>query len=94
MLRPLQHSLARALLDDAPGVHHGHMVGDVLDDADVVGDEEVGQAELALQLFEQVEDLRLHAHIQRRGRLVADDQLGLHGQRAANADARRYIERA
>ena len=37
---------ARALLDELPGLHHGHMVGGVLDDADVVGDEEVGQAEV------------------------------------------------
>ena len=61
MLRPLQHGLARARLDDAPGLHHRHLVGDALDDADVVGDEQVGQAEFALQLLGQVEDLRLDA---------------------------------
>ena len=87
MLWPLQNSLADALLDDAPGLHHRHMVGDVLDDADVVGDEKVGQAELALQLFEQIEDLRLHADVQGRGRLVADDQLRLHRQRAGDGSA-------
>jgi hypothetical protein len=40
-----------------------------------------------LQFFEQVQDLRLHADVQRRGRLVADDQLGLHRQCAGNGDA-------
>jgi len=70
-----------------PGLHHGHAVGDVLDDADVVGDEQVGQAELALQLFEQIQDLRLHADVERRRGLVADDQLGLHRQRPRDRDA-------
>ena len=65
---------------------HRHAVGDVLDDADVVGDEEVGQSEFALQGLEPVQDLRLHADIQRRGRLVADDHLGLHRQRAGDGD--------
>jgi hypothetical protein len=36
VLRRAQHLPARPLLDDAPGAHHCHLVGDVLDDADVV----------------------------------------------------------
>ena len=87
MLRPLQHCLAGALLADAAGMHHRHAVGDVLDNADVVGDEEVGHAEFALQLFEQVNDLPLHADVQCRRRLVADDRFGLHRQRAGDGDA-------
>ena len=50
------------------------MVGDVLDDADVVRDEQVAHAQLALQLAQQIQDLRLHRDIQRRGRLVTNDQ--------------------
>ena len=60
---------------------------DVLDDAEIVRDEEVGQAELALQVAEQVEDLRLHRDVERRDRLVADDDLGLERERAGDADA-------
>ena len=36
-----QHRSAAALLLDAPALHHRHAVGDVLDHADVVRDEEV-----------------------------------------------------
>ena len=36
-------------LDDAAEVHHRHPVGDVLDDAEVVGHDEVGEVELVLQ---------------------------------------------
>ena len=42
---------------------------------EVVGDEQVGEAELLLQVFEQVDDLRLDRDVERRDRLVADDQL-------------------
>ena len=35
-----------------------------------------------LKIFEQVDDLRLDRDVERRHRLVADDQLGLQGERA------------
>ncbi len=50
-------------------------VRDVADDVQVVRDEDVGEAEVALQVLEQVEDLRLHRDVERRDGLVADDQL-------------------
>ena len=42
---------------------------------------------MLLQVFEQVDHLRLDRHVERRHRLVADDQLGAHRQRAGDADA-------
>ena len=56
-------------------------------DREVVGDEEVGQAELLLQLLQQVDDLRLDRHVERRHRLVADDEVRLDRERAGDADA-------
>ena len=56
-------------------------------DRQVVGDEQVGQAELLLQILEQVDDLRLDRNVERRDRLVADDQLRRHRERASDADA-------
>ena len=53
----------------------------------IVGDEQVGEAELLLQVLQQVDHLRLDRHVERRHRLVADDQLGLDGERAGDADA-------
>ena len=87
MHRPQQHIGAAALLDDAAFAHHRHAVGDVFDHGDVVGDEQQAQAQLTLQFAQQVEDLRLHADVQRRGWLVAVDQLRLHRQRAGDGDA-------
>ena len=59
----------------------------MLDDREVVGDEQVGQAELALQVVEQVQDLALDRHVERRDGLVADDEVGVDRERPGDADA-------
>ena len=48
-------------------------VGDLADDAEVVGDEDQAHAGLALEVGEQVHDLRLHGDVERGGRLVGDE---------------------
>ena len=57
------------------------------DHGEVVRDHEVGQAELVLEVLEQVDDLCLDGHVQGAHRLVRDDQVGLHRQGPGNADA-------
>ncbi len=53
----------------------------------VVCDEQVRQVELRLQILEQVDDLGLDRHVERRHRFVADDQLGPQRERAGDPDA-------
>ena len=79
--------LVVADLDDAPEVHHRDAVGDVAHHRQVVGDEDVGELELLLELLQQVDDLRLHRDVERRHRLVADDDLGVERQCPRHADA-------
>ncbi len=74
-------------LHDPADVHHRDAVADVLDHRQVVRDEEVGEPQLVLQLEQQVEDLRLHRDVERRHRLVGDDQPRIERQRAGDADA-------
>ena len=62
-------------------------MADVAHHAQVVRDEDIGQAQVALQVHQQVDDLRLHRHVQRRHRLVADDQRQFQRQRARDHDA-------
>ena len=58
-VRRRAHQLfARALLDDAHGLHHRDLNDDVLNDTNVVRDEQVSQAELAQQRLDEVQDLR------------------------------------
>src|ERR1041384_1083570 len=49
--------------------------------------EDVGEAERAAPVGEQVQHLRLHRDVERRDRLVADQQLGAERERARDADA-------
>ena len=71
----LRISLAGAVLDRAAGVHDQDVVGHLGDDAEVVGDHDDRRVELALEVLEQVEDLRLHGHVESGRRLVGDEQL-------------------
>ena len=79
--------LRRADLDELALVHHGDPVAHRADDGEVVRDEEVREAEVPLEVLEQVEDLRLDRDVERRDRLVADDQLRAQGERARDADS-------
>ena len=74
-------------LDDLAEVHDRNPVADVPDHGQVVRDHHVGQAQLFLQILEQVDDLGLDRHVQRGNRLVGDDQLGPQRERAGNPDA-------
>ena len=81
MLRSGKDSLDRPLLDDLALLHHADSVGELAHDAEVVGDEEHCHAEPRLQLLEKLEDLRLHGDVERGGRLVGDQEIGLVGER-------------
>ena len=56
--------------------HHGQ----------IVSDEKVGQPQGRLELLQQVDDLGLDRDVQRADRLVADDEIGLAGQRPGNGN--------
>ena len=76
-----------ARFDDAAQMHHRDAVGNVLDHGKIVRNENVGQAEPPLQVAQQIEDLRADRDIERRDRLVADDELRLDRERAGDRDA-------
>ena len=87
MLRVGEHLGGRPDLDDLAEVHHADAVAHVLDRVDVVRDEQVRQVELVLQVVEQLQDLRAHRQVERRGRLVQHDELRACHDRAGDADA-------
>src|SRR6202051_4127560 len=74
-------------LDDAAEIHDGHALADMLDDRQIMGDEEISQPQLLLQVLQEIDDLGLDRYIQRRHRLVADDQFGFDRERTRDADA-------
>ena len=91
MARIGQQILGRAFLDHFARVHHQHARADIGDHAEVVADQHDGGAKVAVQPAQQVEDLRLDRHVERRGRFVGDKQRWFvgeaHGQHHALAHA-------
>ena len=79
--------LALRQLHDLALVNDGDPVADEADHRKVVGDEQVGQIPLLLQLGQQVQHLGADGNVQRGDRLVCDDEVRFHDQRPGNADA-------
>ena len=70
MARRVRASRGGSDLDDAAEIHHRDAVADVPHDREIVRDEQDREAELALQVAQQVEDLRLDRDVERGDRLV------------------------
>ena len=85
--RVVQDVVGAALLDDAPQIHDCDRVCEIIDEREVVGDEQIGQPALGLQVGEQIQDLRLHRDIKRTGGLIQDQQARRHGKCARDRDA-------
>jgi hypothetical protein len=86
VLRQGEQLLGRSFLRNPPHVHHDDPVGHVPHHRQVVGDEQVRQPALALQVVQQVQDLGLHRHVEGAGGFVEDDQLGVEGQGPRDRD--------
>ena len=71
----------------AARLHDDHAVGDLGHHAEVVGDEQDAGAAPVLQLADQLQDLRLRGHVERRGRLVGDQQGRIEHQGRRDHDA-------
>src|SRR6516165_317667 len=87
MLGRGEDAFLRSELDDLAEIHDCNPMGHVLDNSEIMADEEERKAELALQILQQVHDLRLDGNIERRDRLVAHDEVGFSRERARNGDA-------
>ena len=74
-------------LDDLAEIHDRDTVRHVLDDREIMTDEEQRQAKFPLQILKQIHDLRLDGDVERRDRLVTDDQVRLRRERPCDADA-------
>ena len=93
MARRIDDLRDAALLDDASGVHDRDAIGDLDGGADVVGDEDHRHAGLALQFAQEQQNLDLHRRVERRGRLVGEQQARLAGQRQGDHRALAHAAR-
>src|SRR5258706_9326430 len=73
--------------DNAAEIHYRDAVTDMGHHSEIMCDEQIGKIMLALQVDQQIDHLGLDRHIERRYRLVADDQSWPQRQSARDADA-------
>ncbi|MOA12453.1 hypothetical protein D3C78_1324480 [compost metagenome] len=62
-------------------LHDVNVIGKLLHDRQVMGDEDHGHAAFLLQVADEIEDLRLHRHIQRGGRFIGNQHVRIVGER-------------
>ena len=75
MLRRPQHPLHTPVLHRPARIHHQHVISHLRHHTQVMGDQHDRRPELLLQIRQQIQDLRLHRHVQGRRRLVRDQQV-------------------
>ena len=83
----MQQLGGRAFLHQAPGVHHAEPIAQIGMHRQVMGDEQQRGADLALDFADHRQHVLLHDHVQRRGRLIRDDEIraAYRGQRDGHA---------
>lgn len=77
----------RSGFDNAAQIHDQHSVGEMLDDAKVVTDEQISQIKLAPEIHEQVQNLGLDRYVESGDGLITNKKIRLHGERPCDADA-------
>ena len=75
-----QHLFRGAELHQIAAVHHRHLVGNVGDHPHVMSHQHAADLALFAQVADELEDLILDGDVQRRGRLIGDDELGIPGE--------------
>jgi hypothetical protein len=73
MQRSREKLLLAGELDNASQIHDGYSMADVLDYAEVVADEEVGEFQVVLKVHHQIQDLGLHGDVEGGNGFVGDD---------------------
>jgi hypothetical protein len=77
--RALVDRSGRRLLDELARVHHAHVVRDLGDHPEVVRDQDHPHLGLPLDVGEELHDLRLDRHVERRRGLVGDEDGRIQG---------------
>ena len=75
MQRPDQRVVDGGILDHLARIHRDHARAGLGDDAEIVGDQHQRRLRCLAEVAQQFQDLRLHGDVERRGRLVGDQQL-------------------
>lgn len=67
-------------------LHHIDIVGELPDNRQIMGDEDHRHAKPLLQIANEIENLCLHGHVERRGRLISNQHVRVVGESHGNHD--------
>ena len=79
--------VGRAFGDDFPAQHHRCAVRDAAHDAQIVGDEQIGDTKVILQTLQELQDFIGHKLIEGGCRFITNDEIGFRRKRAGDGDA-------
>jgi hypothetical protein len=86
-LRIAQDFAGIPALDDLAVGHDHDRIRDGASHREIMGDEQIGDAEPAIEIGEKVKDLRADRHIERRHWLIGNDQLRFCDDGAGDGEA-------
>ncbi len=75
MARLVEKRVHPCLLYDLSCVHHSDLTTQLRNETEIMGNEQLREASLILELFEEFDDLELHRDVERCGRLIGQEQL-------------------
>ena len=87
MNRIAKQNLSGCNFHDASSLHNGNAISHIIDHGKIVRDENRRQVQLALQAYQQIENLCLNRNIQCRNRFITDQQIRIERQSTGNANA-------
>src|SRR5580700_4926395 len=87
MRRTLSNLLSRADLHNLAAMHHGDACREVAHHWHGVRNKKISKSKVALQLRQQIYNLRAHTHVESRDRFVRHNEFGMQRQRARNPNA-------
>ena len=76
-----------ASFHNAATLHDGDARRELRDDWQAVRDQQISKREIALQILQQLKNLRTHGNVERGDRLVGNDQAWAQDQGSRDADA-------
>ena len=75
-MRSGKHAFGRSDLQQPAEIQHRDAIGEIAYGAEVVGNEQVADLMLHLQVDQQIQNCRLYRYVERRGRFIADHDAG------------------
>ncbi len=71
----IENRLYRAIFHHPAAIHHHHAINCFGDDAEIMGDHHQPHAEFRLQVFDQLQNLRLNGDVKSRCRFIGNQHL-------------------